>query len=118
MRLAVSIVWLAIVVCLSLSPFEFKAHIHSMGRYHDLYHLVAFGITAVVLIWNARSLAARLRACLVAVAFALITELLERYCYHNPYEWRDVYTDCGGIVIGLILCTTATSLLPSRRPEF
>jgi hypothetical protein len=109
------LLWLVFLVCLSLSPFEVKAELHSMGRYHNLGHFVAFTITTAWLAWNARTLAGRAALSLVAVGIALGTELLERFRFHNPYEWRDAYTDCAGVLFGFVIVSAASSFLRSKR---
>jgi hypothetical protein len=91
-----------------------KAEFHSMGRYHNLGHFVAFTITTALLAWNARTLAGRAALSLVAVGIALGTELLERWRFHNAYEWRDAHTDCAGVLFGFLIVSAASALLRGK----
>lgn len=114
MRLAF-ILWLVVLLCLSLSPFEVKVHLHSMGRYHGPFHVAAFFVTTVLLAWSAQTLALRAMLSLLVLAIALGTELLEQWRFHNPYEWSDVLVDCGGILLGFVLLSLAAAVLHSVR---
>ncbi len=116
MRIAF-ILWLVVLVCLSLSPFEVKQHLHSMGRFHIVYHLVAFVITTILLVLNARTLAGRALAIAIAVCLAFGTELLEYMHFTNPFEWQDVLTDCLGILLGLMLLWIVGTLRLGRRSQ-
>lgn len=101
MRSALILIWLTIVICFALSPFEVKAHLHSMGRFHDFYHWTAFTITTLLLGWEARNFVAQVAWCAVAAAIAFLTELLEYLRFHNPFEWHDVYIDGIGIATAM-----------------
>jgi hypothetical protein len=116
MRIAL-IVWLVCLVCVSLSPFDVKEHLHSMGRLHRLYHLVAFTVTAVLLAWNARTVPGRIVSGLCAVGIAIATEYLETLRFHNPFEWWDVCTDISGVLLGLLSVSAAHTFLDGRRPR-
>lgn len=118
MRFALILIWLTVVVCFALSPVEVKAHLHSMGKFHDFYHWTAFIVTTVLLAWDARSVAARAAWCLVAVGIAFLTELLEFLRFHNPYEWHDVYIDCIGIVTGIAVLVGAGLFTRARHAEY
>lgn len=111
------LVWLVVVVCVSLSPFEVKSHIHSTGRYHNFYHLIAFLGSMILLGWNARSLTGRLSAALAVVGIAFGTEFLERVQFRNPFEWRDIGSDCTGVLLGYLVVTAVHVLSRSRQPQ-
>lgn len=118
MRVALILIWLTVVVCLSLSPWEVKAHLHSMGKYHNFYHWTAFTITTLVLAWDSRRLSSRIALSAVAFCFALVTEMLEHFFFHNPYEWHDVLIDCIGIATAFVILSGASAVLRPRSPQY
>lgn len=117
MRFALILIWLTVLICFALSPFEVKAHLHSMGKLHDFYHWSAFTVTTILFAWNTRGVAARVASCAGAVAIAFLTELLEYFRFHNPYEWHDVYTDCTGIAVGMAIVVGVHLLSRHRHSE-
>lgn len=118
MRIALLLIWLVILICFALSPFEVKAHLHSMGRFHDVYHLIAFGVAAILLAWDSRSITVRLLLGSLAIPLAFGTEFMERYRFHNPFEWHDVYTDCIGILLGLAISAAGSTFLRQARSRY
>jgi hypothetical protein len=117
MRFAFILIWLTVLICFALSPFEVKAHLHSMGRFHDFYHWSAFTVTTILFVWVSRGFAARLAWSAAAVALAFLTELLEYFRFYIPYEWHDVYVDCIGIATGLAILLGAHLFSRGRRSQ-
>jgi hypothetical protein len=118
MRFALILIWLTVLICFALSPFEVKAHLHSMGRLHDLYHWCAFAVTTMLFAWRSRSVLAHLAWLAAAVAVAFGTEILEYYRFHNPFEWHDVYVDCTGIGTGIAILAAAHLFSRGRHPGY
>jgi hypothetical protein len=110
MRFVLILIWLVLLVGLCLSPWEVKAHLHSMGRYHHLFHLLAFAITGILLVGGERSLVARTMAVFLTFSLAFTTELLEQWRFHNPFEWVDVLSDSEGILLGIAILALITIL--------
>jgi predicted membrane channel-forming protein YqfA (hemolysin III family) len=101
MRVAL-IFWLVLLVALCLAPVEFKHHLRTNGRYHNVGHILAFFITSILALWQARS--GRWRGLLVLLCFGLAyaTEYTEHFVYHNRFEWRDVSRDSVGVLFGFL----------------
>ncbi len=108
-----TVVWLILLLALSLSPVEFKAHLHTRGRLHDIFHILAFLITALLLATRSRSAAQWIGAALVAAAAAFTSEWLEHHFYRNRIEWGDVKLDLLGVAAGLLLANLSR-LWPGR----
>ena len=105
MRIALIIIWLFILVCLSMAPFEVKLHLKTMGRMHNIGHFLAFSFTALLLAWDSKTLLSRTVRCCLALLVALGAEYLEFYAYRNPYEWGDVRIDSAAIVLVFLILT-------------
>lgn len=115
MRRAFILIWVVFLLCVCLSPWEVKAHLHSMGRHHYQFHLAAFAVTGILLVGSARSFGGRLLFSLLSVGFAFTTELLEQWRFHNPFEWPDVISDCEGILFGVAVVTLISALTRETR---
>ena|SRR5579875_1564100 len=95
-------VWLALVTALSLVPLKIKIVLGTVGVWHDVGHFLIFAATGVLVLWTADNARWRgFRAASLALLCATL-EALEASMYHNPFEWRDVITDCLGICCGWI----------------
>ena len=105
MRIALIIIWLLILSCVSMAPFEVKLHLKTMGRMHNAGHFLAFTFTTLLLAWDSRTLLSRTVRCCLALLVALGVEYLEFYEYRNPYEWGDVLIDGAAIVIVFLILT-------------
>jgi hypothetical protein len=113
MRIALIIIWLFILFCLSMAPFEVKLHLKTMGRMHNAGHFLAFTFTALLFAWDSKSVLSRIVRCCLALLVALGAEYLEFYEYRNPYEWGDVLIDSAAIVL-VFLILTLWSILRSQ----
>lgn len=110
MRIVFNVLWLVLLFCLALSPYDVKMHLHSMGRHHQQFHLAAFIITSILLVGGGASFARRVLFSALSVAVAFATEILEQLRFHNPFEWTDVLSDCEGILIGVAVLTLISVL--------
>ena len=105
MRIALIIIWLFILCCISMAPFEVKLHLKTMGRMHNIGHFLAFFLTTLLFAWDSKTALARTVRCCLALVVALGVEYLEFYEYRNPYEWSDVLIDSAAIVLVFFLLT-------------
>jgi len=115
MRIA-ALIWVFIVIGLCLSPFELKAHLHTQGRLHQSYHLVAFFVAACLMAWPVRSWLGRAAMLVTAAALAPATEWLEHRVWGNRVEWHDIWTDLSGVVLALLaILISARSAMRQAR---
>ena len=111
MRWAVSL-WLILLFALALAPLHVKRYLHTTGHLHSAGHTIAFFITALLLLWNARGGRAELQRFAVALALAFGMEYAENFFYHAPFEWPDILLDLTGIITAWVV----TSVFRSGRP--
>ena len=105
--------WIFVLFSLAMAPLSVKQYLHTVGHWHSAGHSLAFFVTALFLLWNARGLNSEWRRFIVAVSLAFLMELLENIVYHAPFEWYDILFDLTGIVTAWVL----TSVIRSGRPE-
>ena len=117
------------LLCFSLAPWIVKFRLGINGARHNRWHFAAFFITAIVfskpgpfewqsdhqnLLWQGGA-SSQVFRFLTASLIAISLEALEVAFYHNPFEWRDVWVDCAGIVMGFAsLATWHMLAVPNR----
>ncbi len=76
---------------------------HETGRLHDWYHLALFAVLGLLAMLA--SPLRSMRACwlIVAVMLGFAIECGEALRYGGLMEWRDVWTDVGGIALGALV---------------
>ncbi len=109
MRL-VSIGWLFFVVGLSLIPLPLKIQLGTTGNYHRLGHFAIFFVTAFLLCWKAGNLRAKLFRAAAVIVLGVVLEWLELFFYHASFEWKDVLSDTGGILLGVCAVIIAETI--------
>jgi hypothetical protein len=91
-----------------------------MGPLHTWGHFVAFLVTGALLCWNAEDFSSWFSRCLAGIAIAAVLEGLEVAVYHGTFEWRDLGTDCLGVVLGAAVVAGAAwlrSTIERRRAK-
>ncbi len=116
-RIVILLIWVVLLICLCLSSWEVKAQMHTIGRHHHLFHVLAFAATTMLLAWNGRSLLSRAAFACFAVVLAFTTEWLEAWKYHNPFEWVDISSDCQGIFWGVFVVIFGSLLTRRYLPD-
>jgi glycopeptide antibiotics resistance protein len=109
--------WLALVVALSLIPLPFKVELGTTGSFHKAGHFAIFFVTAALLCWNTAKLHLKLLQAVLAVVLAMTLEWLEVIFYHAAFEWKDVFVDSCGVLLGMgaILVIEKMGLMSRRR---
>jgi len=103
--------WLVLLTAISLAPTSLKWRMGTMGSLHTWGHFVTFLVTGALLCWNAGGVLSWLRRCLAGVAIAAVLEGFEVAVYHSTFEWRDLRTDCLGVVLGAMAAVGAARLV-------
>ncbi|MGC2657817.1 MAG: hypothetical protein WA324_07550 [Bryobacteraceae bacterium] len=106
------VTWIILIVVLSLSPLKVKALLGTQGLLHNWGHLSVYLVTAALICWNAEGLSLRLFRCLGVILFAVALEILEAVLYRVPFEWKDVFLDLAGVVLGVATVTIVRPKVP------
>jgi hypothetical protein len=101
--------WLLLLFGLALSPLPVKLYLHTIGRFHSAGHTIAFFVTALLLLWNARGLRSEVLRFTAALALALLMEFLENLFYHSGFEWNDILIDLTGIITAWVIALVIRS---------
>jgi hypothetical protein len=86
-------VWFLLLVALSLAPVHVKLILGTMGPFHAVGHLLAFGITTFLCLAKTRIAGLRITCALLLLALSALLEVLEAVLYRNPFEWGDLGLD-------------------------
>jgi hypothetical protein len=105
----------AALVLLSFSKEHTKLKLHTMGHYHFLGHILAFGFVEFLIVKNARSMTSRLAWTGGMILFGCSVELLQHFVYVIPIEFLDMWADGFGIMLGLMTCLIWNGLSASPR---
>jgi hypothetical protein len=114
------LLWLAFLTAVSLAPTSLKWRMGTMGPLHSWGHFMAFFVTGALLCWNADRSSAWLRRCFAGFVIAAALEGMETAVYGNPFELRDLATDCLGVVAGAMIVAIAARLfskIEKRRTD-
>ncbi len=107
-------IWISCLVFGSLLPFGIKVKIGTTSQLHRPLHIVAFGLTAFLLLVLSTTYRQKITAIVFVFALAFGLELVEWLVNYHPtysaFEWRDVLDDSYGIATAAIL----TGLLRRR----
>jgi hypothetical protein len=106
-----SFLWFGTLTILSLMPLRAKNWLQTTGRWHQQMHVSAF-LIAGLLIFNDNRRDFPRAAGLVVFCGAI--EWLQTLFYGHPFEWRDLFNDCMGIILALLL--TIQRRKSSTRP--
>ncbi len=86
-------IWVLVLLAISLQPAR-PAPVHNL---HREFHLLAFGITALLIRrkpWQ---------SVLLTIALGVIIEFLQHLIYHLPLEWWDIRDDAIGAIFAITL---------------
>ena len=100
---------------LSFSKEHTKERLHTTGHYHLLGHILAFGFVEFVIVRNAHSMTSRLAWTGGMILFGCAVEILQHLVYSAPIEFRDMWADGLGVMLGLMTCLIWNGLSDSPR---
>jgi hypothetical protein len=108
--IAVSCIVFPAVVVLSLLPDGDKSALHTRGRFHSLGHFLVFGFVAYVAGRTSRSVRVRILLFVGVVLFGFGVELVEHLTYLAALEWKDVWVDAAGVIVGTLITFAGTPM--------
>jgi hypothetical protein len=88
MLIRIASVWVLCLVATSLQPW--RPHAAHVADLHRLFHLLAFGVTALLLLLIARTARQRLYAVLAVVGLGIAIECAQHILFGSPLEWWDM----------------------------
>lgn len=104
-RLSLAGLFLLCVLLASASfmPAAWKNALHTRGKFHLCFHVIAFAVLGLLALRSTRSygLRAALFAGVLLLGFAL--EFSQSALYHYPLEQLDTVADIAGALIGAFL---------------
>ncbi len=98
----------------SLLPDPWKVMLHLKGTLHPWLHILLFGWLAAMSELIPRRLMLKIALVLSLAAFGAATELIESLRFHTSVEYRDLWTDMVGVLLGL---SAALLIRPERIAE-
>ena len=99
--IALAVLLLAGIVLLTMLPPGVKQLLHTRGRLHSAAHILIFTGLAFAAGRTTRSWKTLLLLLAGLVLFGFCTELAEHLLFSIGLEWKDIFGDSVGAVLGL-----------------
>ncbi len=109
-QIVFALAWVLLVVTASFLPYHFKQDLHTKGRFHLWYHMLAFGLGALLLANAAWSRTAQIASLATAVLIGCLLEFSQHLIYGTQLEIDDILMDCLGLMLGTLLFSAFRSL--------
>jgi hypothetical protein len=93
----------AVTIVSVLLPPRWKGRVSSTGFVHGCEHIAVFWVAFLLWISPAGEFRKDSVRALALLAFGLTLELLQTVIYGSRFEFADLFWDCLGIAIGLIV---------------
>jgi len=106
--------WVLCLIIGSLSPNSVKDRIGTHS-YHRLYHLVAFGATALLFLLISNNRRQEWASVWGVFALGVILETLQHRIFGSVLEWWDMRDDAFGILIAFALFRMTDRWLAANR---
>ncbi len=102
-QIALACAWVLLVVAASFLPYHLKQDLHTKGRLHLWYHMLAFGIGALLLANAAWSRSAQITFLITALFMGWLLEFGQHAIYGTQLEIDDILMDGFGLMLGTLL---------------
>jgi VanZ family protein len=110
--------WCAFVVVASLLPHDSKRLTRTSGPLHHTVHIVAFAGVALGACARAHGRSWYTLLSVVGVTgLGALIELLQHHFYGSAYEWRDVWDDGFGALVGSLAASLIAVLIGTTRRD-
>lgn len=112
---AVASIWFAWVGVLSLLPAGMKADLHTRGDFHIPAHAVVFAVSAFIACRSVKGTLWRVMPCVVVIGYGGVLETLQFLISRSQFEWDDLATDAGGVVVAFLFTTWMDAMRKARQ---
>ena len=97
------------LIFVSFLPEGGKSALHTMGRFHTVGHVLAFAVAGYIAYRASWSREVRILSFFGVLFVGFGIELGEHLLYWSILEWKDVFTDSIGVVLGTLLALFSSS---------